>query len=409
MPPDRRFSRRALLGGVLGGAAALLAACASEALRSTTPTLRPTSSVVPSPTAVTTPSAAPSLSLAAKVGQMLLVGFRGTDADSSAAILADIRDRSLGGVVLFSSDQPTGSPLRNIVSPAQLVSLTAALQDAASASETGLPLLVAVDEEGGQVARLDLAHGFPPTESAAALGARNDATYTRAAGQAIATTLRAAGINLNLAPVVDLDINPNNPIIGALDRSFGADPALVSRQARAFINGHHAAGVLTTLKHFPGHGSSTADSHLGVVDVTGTWSSVELDPYRRLIPAGVVDTILTAHVFNAKLDPDNPATLSSATIDGLLRAQLGWDGLVISDDMQMGAIRQAYGYRDAIRLAILAGVDVLTIANQQVFEADIVQRTIGLVLDMVDRGEVSANRIDRSWQRIQALKARLGN
>jgi beta-N-acetylhexosaminidase len=364
---------------------------------------------VPSPTAVTTPSAAPSLSLAAKVGQMLLVGFRGTDADSSASILADIRDRSLGGVVLFSSDQPTGSPLRNIVSPGQLVSLTAALQDAASASETGLPLLVAVDEEGGQVARLDLAHGFPPTESAAALGTRNDATYTRAAGQAIATTLRAAGINLNLAPVVDLDINPNNPIIGALDRSFGADPALVSRQARAFINGHHAAGVLTTLKHFPGHGSSTADSHLGVVDVTGTWSSVELDPYRRLIPAGVVDTILTAHVFNAKLDPDNPATLSSATIDGLLRAQLGWDGLVISDDMQMGAIRQAYGYRDAIRLAILAGVDVLTIANQQVFEADIVQRTIGLVLDMVDRGEVSANRIDRSWQRIQALKARLGN
>jgi beta-N-acetylhexosaminidase len=128
-----------------------------------------------------------------------------------------------------------------------------------------------------------------------------------------------------------------------------------------------------------------------------------------LIPAGVVDTILTAHVFNAKLDPDNPATLSAATIDGLLRGQLGWDGVVISDDMQMGAIRQAYGYRDAIRLAILAGVDVLTIANQQVFEADVVPRTIGLVLDMVDRGEVSADRIDRSWQRIQALKARLGS
>jgi beta-N-acetylhexosaminidase len=162
------------------------------------------------------------------------------------------------------------------------------------------------------------------------------------------------------------------------------------------------------LKHFPGHGSSTADSHLGVVDVTGTWKPVELDPYRRLVPAGIVDAVLTAHVFNATLDPDNPATLSAATIDGLLRGQLGWDGLVISDDMQMGAIRQAYGYRDAIRLAILAGVDVLTIANQQLFEANIVERTVSLVLDLVERGELSVERIDRSWQRITALKSRVG-
>jgi beta-N-acetylhexosaminidase len=338
---------------------------------------------------------------------MLLVGFRGTDAASAASTLDDIRQRSLGGVVLFSSDQPTGSPVRNIVSPGQLAELTAALQEAAAGSEARQPLLVSVDEEGGLVARLNPAHGFPATESAAALGARDDTGYTREAGRRIAGTLRAAGINLNLAPVVDVDVNPDNPIIGALDRSFGADPALVTAQARAFIRGHHDRGVLTTLKHFPGHGSSTADSHLGVVDVSQTWTPVELDPYRALIPTGIVDAILTAHVFNAQLDARHPATLSAATIDGLLRGQLGYDGLVISDDMQMGAIRQAYGYADAVRLAITAGVDMLTIANQQVFEAGIVQRTVDLVIGMVDDGKISEERIDASWRRITALKERV--
>jgi beta-N-acetylhexosaminidase len=341
------------------------------------------------------------------IGQMLLVGFRGTTAETSRAVIDDIAQRSLGGVVLFSRDQPTGDPVRNIVSPAQLSDLTAALQQASTESEAGLPLIVSVDEEGGLVARLDPAHGFPATESAAALGARDDPAYTRRAGMAIADTLRSAGINLNLAPVVDLDVNPDNPIIGVLDRSFGASPQLVTRQAAAFIRGHHDRGVLTTLKHFPGHGSSTADSHMGVVDVTDTWSPVELEPYRNLIPDGLADTILTAHVFNAQLDAENPATLSQSTIDGLLRGDLAYDGVVISDDMQMGAIRQAYGYEDAVRLAILAGVDVLTIANQQVFERNIVDRTIGIILGLVDSGAISEARIEESWRRIAAWKTRL--
>jgi beta-N-acetylhexosaminidase len=345
--------------------------------------------------------------LAAKIGQMLLVGFRGTTAETATQALDDIRARSLGGVVLFSTDQPSGNPVRNILSPAQLAELTAALQAAAAESEAGLPLIVSVDEEGGLVARLDPAHGFPATESAAALGERDDADHTRAAGRRIATTLRDVGINLNLAPVVDLDINPDNPIIGALDRSFGADPDLVVRQARAFVRGHQQAGVLTTLKHFPGHGSSTADSHLGVVDVSDTWSPIELQPYRQLIPAGLADSILTAHVFNAQLDAEHPATLSSATIGGLLRGELGYEGVVISDDMQMGAIRQAYGYEDAVRLALLAGVDMLTIANQQVFEPRVVERTIEIVMGLVADGRLTEARIDESWRRITALKARL--
>ncbi|MEP6469368.1 MAG: glycoside hydrolase family 3 protein [Chloroflexota bacterium] len=403
-----RLNRRGFLVAVLGGGAALLAACAAEMVRTASPsgsgTPPATSSPLPTSSAQPTPA---EVGLEAKVGQMLLVGFRGTSPETATQALDDIHSRSLGGVVLFSRDQPSGDPVRNIVSPGQLAALTGALQSAAGESEAALPLIVAVDEEGGEVARLDPAHGFPDTESAAALGERNDVDYTRAAGRRIATTLRDAGINLNLAPVVDLDVNPDNPIIGALDRSFGADPELVTSQARAFINGHRQVGVLTTLKHFPGHGSSTTDSHLGVVDVTDTWSPVELGPYRRLIPAGLADSILTAHVFNAQLDPIHPATLSSATIDGLLRGELGYDGLVISDDMQMSAIRDAYGYADAVRLALLAGVDMLTIANQQVFEAHIVERTIEIVLGLVADGQLSEARIDESWQRIGSLKARL--
>jgi beta-N-acetylhexosaminidase len=144
-----------------------------------------------------------------------------------------------------------------------------------------------------------------------------------------------------------------------------------------------------------------------VVDVTGTWSPVELEPFQNLVAAGLPDAILTAHVFNAKLDPKYPATLSRATITGILREQLGWDGVVLSDDMQMGAIRDAFGYPDALRLAIEAGIDMLTIANQQVFEEGIVGHTIDLIEQMVGRGQIDADRIDGSYRRIQAFKANL--
>jgi beta-N-acetylhexosaminidase len=401
----RSLSRRGFLIGLGAGLVGLLAACSRWFARST-----PVASGVPGASSVSSPSLGPTPgetgpALRTKIGQMLLVGFRGTTAESAQSVLADIRDRALGGVVLFSFDQPTGSPVRNVESQAQLSALDAALQSAAA--ELGRPLTIAIDEEGGEVARLGPDHGFPATESAAALGQRDDPAYTRAAGRRIADTLGACRINFNLAPVVDLDLNPDNPIIGALDRSFSADPAVVIRQAEAFITGHHDRGVLTCLKHFPGHGSATGDTHLGVVDVTGTWSEVELIPFTVIIADGLADAVLTAHIFNADLDPRHPATLSHATIDGILRARLGYYGVVFSDDMQMGAIRDAYGYPDAVELAINAGVDVLTIANQQVFEPGILARTIDIVVRAVREGRISEARIDEAWQRIADFKSRL--
>lgn len=225
----------------------------------------------------------------------------------------------------------------------------------------------------------------------------------------MAQVLASVGVNLNLAPVVDLNVNPDNPVIGALGRSFSADPAVVTRQALAFIDAMHADGILCTLKHFPGHGSSTADSHLGFVDVTNTWSPTELEPFRNIINAGKSDAIMTAHIFNARLDPDYPATLSHATITGILRNQLGYDGVVLTDDMQMGAIANYYGFEQAIELAINAGADIISIASTTISGGDAGGRAFAAIADAVAAGRIPAARIDESSARIQRLKQRIGH
>jgi beta-N-acetylhexosaminidase len=287
-----------------------------------------------------------------------------------------------------------------VESPEQLAALVRSLQNAARVA----PLIVAVDQEGGRVARLDETYGFPPTRSAAELGALNDPAVTGAEARTMAEVLVAAGVTLNLAPVVDLAVNPTNPIIAAVGRSYSADPDVVLAQATAFIEAHHAVGVACTLKHFPGHGSSTGDTHLGVVDVTDSWSEAELEPFAVLVERGLADAVLTAHVFNAHLDPDHPATLSKATVTGILRDRVGFTGAVLSDDLQMGAIRDAYGYDEAVALAIEAGIDLLVVANQIVYEPDVAPRTIEIVEGLVRSGRVSEARIDESWRRISMLK-----
>jgi len=334
-----------------------------------------------------------------KIGQMLMVGFRGTAVDEGSFIVRDIRRNNLGGVVLFDYDVVKGQAGRNITSPAQVKALVAALRKAAR-----VPLLVAVDQEGGKVARLKTACGFPATVSHSTLGRLDDLANTEQHSLRLAETLNAMGIGLNLAPVVDLCTNPDNPVIAKLDRCFSADPKVVTRHALSYIAAHHQRGVLTTLKHFPGHGSSRSDSHLGFTDVSDTWTRDELEPYARIIQAGQADAIMTAHVFNTRLDKQYPATLSSATINGLLRGELGFDGVVISDDMQMAAITAHYGFETAIRKALEAGVDILVFGNNLSYDEEIVPRAIAVIRDLVETGVVSEARIDQSWQRIMRLK-----
>lgn len=340
------------------------------------------------------------VSLDEKIGQMLLVGFRGLTLTADNPIVADLRQRHIGGVILFDYDMPSSSPVRNIQSPQQVQALTAALQ-----REASTPLLIAIDQEGGQVDRLK-EDGFPPTVSQQYLGTLNDLNTTRKYAESTAQTLSQLGININFAPDVDLNTNPDNPIIGKLERSFSADPTVVTNNALEVIKAHHEYGVLTTLKHFPGHGSSTTDSHLGFVDVTKSWSPTELVPYSRIIQAGQADTVMTAHIFNTNLDPDVPATLSKPTITGILRDKLHFNGVVFSDDLQMKAITDNYGFAMALESAIDAGVDVLTIGNNlEYYDATAPARAIDIIKELVQEGKISPARIDQSYQRIMHLKS----
>ena len=337
-----------------------------------------------------------------KAGQMLMVGFRGLAVDSLSPITQDIRKRKIGGVILFDYDVPSGSPVRNIKSPRQVKTLVADLQKAAT-----IPLFIAIDQEGEKVCRLKEKSGFPPSVSAQYLGSLNSIETTKRYADATAETLAALGINLNFAPVADLNVNPDNPVIGKLERSFSDDPAVVTRHALTVIDSLHNHGVLSAIKHFPGHGSSLNDSHKGFVDITDTWSIKELIPFEDIVKSGRCDMVMTAHIFNGKLDPVWPATLSSRVTGGILRGNMGYAGVVVSDDMQMNAIRQHYGLETAIEKAILAGVDILVFANNSVFEEDIASRAIAIITKLVREGKISSWRIDESCERIMKLKEKL--
>lgn len=334
------------------------------------------------------PDLRPDVPLDQKIGQLLVIGLPGTHVADDSPVLHDIRAGWVGGVVLFG---------HNIASPDQVQALTARLQAASP-----VPLLISVDQEGGAVSRVSRAFGIVSNDSALDLGARNDLDATYRQNESTASVLRSLGINQNLAPVVDLNTNPANPVIGGKRRSFSADPTVVSQHAEAVIRAHHTHQILCTLKHFPGHGSSRADSHRSLADVSATWSEAELDPYRTLLNAGLADVIMTGHVFNAHLDPELPATLSAAVVSGLLREQLGYGGVVMSDDMGMSAISAYYSHGEAVERAILAGVDLVALAHR-VVTAD----TVELIVDLVATGHIPVARIEESYRRVMRLKSTL--
>jgi beta-N-acetylhexosaminidase len=344
----------------------------------------------------------PPATLREKIGQMLLIGFRGCEIGRGEPIARDIAERNLGGVILFDQEMAdTSLPVRNIQSPDQVRALAASLQRRART-----PLWIAIDQEGGRVNRLKAGYGFPESISHEELGALNDPKETFAQAEKTARTLADLGINLNLAPVVDLDAAADNPIIKGKKRSFSSDPEIAARHALEFCRAHHQHGVMTCAKHFPGHGSARGDTHLGLVDVTDYWMEKELIPFQRLIEAGECDAIMTAHVFNARLDAERPATLSRAILQGILRQRLGFDGVVLSDDMEMKAIASHYGLEQAVQYGIEAGLDVLCFGNNMNFDANIGEKAAGIILRLVEAGKIQEARIEESSQRIQKLKQR---
>ncbi|MBI2782140.1 MAG: glycoside hydrolase family 3 [Chloroflexi bacterium] len=347
------------------------------------------------PTSESSPTAPP-LPLRQRIARLLVVGFRGLEVAATDPIARAIALDGLGGVILFDRDEVVGT--RNVESPTQVRRLVADLRALAPERE----LIVAIDQEGGLVTRLSPKYGYPAVESQASIGAKS-ATAVKAWADTIAGTLADAKINLNFAPVVDLNVNPTNPAIGALHRAFSADPKVVARDAAIEMTAHRVRGVRTALKHFPGLGSASTNTDFGVADVTATWHDVELDPYRDLLGGGLVDLVMAAHVVNGQIDPSAPASLSRKTVTDLLRAQLGWEGVVVTDDLGAAAITTAFGFEDAIGLALNAGNDLLLFANQHEYDPALATRVIDVVERLVGQGTVPEARIDEALARLQRL------
>jgi beta-N-acetylhexosaminidase len=334
-----------------------------------------------------------------ELGQLLVVGFRGTEINSESKIVKDIKEYNLGGVVLFDFDIESGEYGRNITNANQLLKLSSAL---VAYSQT--PPIIAIDQEGGRVSRLKETYGFPKTRSAQYLGTLDNEDSTRYYAKTTAQEFMVVGVNTNFAPVVDVNLNPSNPVIGNYERSFSKETHKVVKHVGYVLDEFDKEGILSVLKHFPGHGSSTKDSHLGVTDVTNIWDESELLPYKKLFTERKINAVMTAHIYNARLDSLWPATLSERTIQGILRDSLGFNGVVFSDDMQMKAISDEYGLETAIEQSLNAGIDILVFANNLVYEEDIARKAIQIIQKGIAEGRISETKIDSALARVGRLK-----
>ena len=339
-------------------------------------------------------------SLDEKIGEMLVLGFRGLEVDSSSKIINDINKYNLGGIILFDYDVPSSSPIRNIESKDQVKKLISDIKKL-----TNENLLIAVDAEGGYVNRLKTKYGFTNIKSALEMG-QGEVSETFNQGLILGGELKKLGFNVNFAPVVDVNINEDNPVIGYLERSFSKDPEEVYTHASSFIDAMHENNIMTAIKHFPGHGSSESDSHLGLTDVTNTYNKeIELLPYKKLIEENKLDMIMTAHIINKNIDSENPATLSLIFLKDILRGELKYDGVIVSDDMQMGAIADNFGFEESLIKAINAGCDLLIFSNNnKEYDENIAEKAVKIIKEAVLTGEIEEAQINESYNRIKKLK-----
>lgn len=350
-----------------------------------------------------------------KIGQMLILGFDGFELEPNSPIGLAIQNRQIGGVILFDYDFKKKSYQRNIKNPTQLKRLTTALQNMAkkadqyraNSAESSYPLIIAVDYEGGAVDRLNSRYGFPKTYSAQQFS-KLPAEQAEQQAKNMAKTLVSSGINVNFAPVIDLLYGPET-FIAQKERSFSSNPEKVEKIAQLFSCNYRKAGIACAYKHFPGHGSAVGDTHLGFVDVTDTWQKKELEPYQYLLAEqDACPIVMTAHVVNRNLDPSGkPATLSKAIIQGKLRNEIGFQGIVCTDCMQMKAIADNYSLSEALKLSINAGADMLIFSNQQSPIWQNPAAVIELIYAHVKSGEIKPSRIESAYQRIIHLKNKL--
>jgi len=338
-------------------------------------------------------------SLEEMAGQMILVGFQGDSAGDASveAVRDEIAAGEIGGVMYLRT---------NVASLDAVKEMNAAFR----AASPDLPPFITLDQEGGSVERLTGEVGFSELPNAATIAASNSPQAAEAIYADLAQRIAALGFNVNFGPVADLNLNPNNQIIARYGRAFSSDPGAVTAYDAAFIEAHRSAGLLTSLKHFPGHGSSTADSHEGFVDITGTWQQSELEPYRALIAAGYDEMVMVGHLYHADYSggvEGLPASLTPEWITGVLRNELGFRGVVISDDLEMGAIREHFSLEETVTSAVRAGMDILLFSNTSNPRASLADEIRAILVAEAEADPAFAARIEESYGRVVALKRRI--
>lgn len=349
-------------------------------------------------------------------GQMIMTGFHGDGTDLNDenfnAIKEQIVRGQIGGVILFDVDlsgllaqgmttaeakkQIYSSNIKNLN---QVKNLNKQLQSFAPKK-----LLIAIDQEGGNVQRLKPGHGFAPIPSHKDLAMGDEKTTYKIAYD-LGTRLGDLGFNVNFAPLLDVDVNPKSPAIGAMERSFSADPEIVTKFANAFASGLADAKIIYSYKHFPGHGSAGTDTHAGLTDITTTYQDYELTPWKKLLKkSSPFATVMVAHVINNNFDT-LPASLSYKTIQ--MVRDMGFNGVIVSDDMDMGAIANEYGIEKSIEMAINAGNDILVFGNNLTFDKNRGRDVNETIVKLVKNGKIKKSRIKESYQRIMKLKAKV--
>lgn len=327
------------------------------------------------------------MTLEEKIGQMLLVGIDGTDLDDQAKRM--ITEDKIGGIILYKD---------NIENLKGMVDLINAMKE--SNSSNPIPLFMSVDQEGGKVSRLP--KEYTPIYSNGTVGTLSDVNAAEMMGKLLARSVSSAGFNMNFAPVLDINSNPNNPVIG--DRSFSNSASQVIKLGIAEMKGIESENVIPVVKHFPGHGDTSVDSHLDLPVVNKTadqLAELELLPFQAAIQEGT-DAVMIAHILFPELDPDKPASLSQIIIGDQLRGQMGYEGVVITDDLTMGAIMKNYDLAKVAVDTVNAGSDILLVAHGY----DNEKRVIEALLQNVKNGKLQEARIDESVYRILALKAK---
>ena len=327
------------------------------------------------------------------VGQMLMVGVGGSKTTDKwvKQLRSDIENGKIGGVILFAN---------NIKSPKKLKELTSFL----SSAKSKYPLFVAIDQEGGKVQRLSSKNGFTDYPSAFDIARKKTLLESYEIYKRLADELKEYGFNINFAPVVDINIDPKSPAIGAKKRSYSAQEEIVIAYSSEFIKAQKDAGIISVLKHFPGLGSAKTDSHKRLTDVSKTWQYKELKPYYDFIKYEKVEAIMVEHIILDKFDKIYPALLSKKTISGVLRSQLGFKGVVFSDDMNMKAISDIYGFKQSIIMAVNAGVDVLVYSSYFTKKSSVVNEVTKIIIDAVKSGKIDIKTIENSYKRIKGLK-----